>query len=297
MENLATGPRFACLILVAACALSCTSQTEGPGEAIIVDLDSKADAVVRLELSNVNLFRLDCNLERCFFQVLLLDASPDEPLYVAAGRLEALQTHREGVLAGALPRTAGVEVHSLTVQEYSTEPYDGPPGTEAEVTLEVERGEHFGMAFVQAPGPTDPVLSARVRLVPDVMGSSPLPQNYDDPWEYRISSVVGDYAHLWTLSVNDVLNIFDPEVDIRLNGDTAHVDMVVYYQCTERGITMEVPQASRTSFQKIINITPDCPTWDDSGTVFIEVTRTDDEEDPDSWRHVDYTLIATIVSS
>jgi hypothetical protein len=271
-----------CLILIGGLALGCTSETSGPGDASIVDLDSKSDTVLLIELSKVDIFRINCDLERCLFDIMLIGASAEQPLYVATGGLEELQAHRDDVLAGrGLPIMTGLDVQNPEVLDYV-----GAEDTVANVTVDVARGEYYGMAYVASPSATDPSLGIRIRLVPDIAGASPLPQ--EGVGEYSVSSVISADVHRWTVSVADVLSFFEEEVSIRLGGDATLLDMVVYYQCMGDGTTTEVMQAPAGPLLQDAVFTPDCPSYDDSGAVYIEVTGTPSYM-------ADYTLSASLL--
>ncbi len=239
---------------------SCTGSTDGPGEARLVELDSKSDAELMLDVDAMDIFRFDCDLSSCRYRLDVGGLPPGQLAWVAIGDYEEVEAHRESVLGAADPKivtTPDVAIIETTVDD------DGF----ATFVFDVGERSHYGAVYLEVDADAS---GARLRLLPDLEGATQVPQEDVGVWRVR-SAVEAGEVHRWRVSVEDVLNFFDPTVDVVLQGNSLDLDLVMHYQCTSDGTTFPI-EISLGRISQSATFTPDCPTTDDGGAIYMEVT-------------------------
>jgi hypothetical protein len=265
--TMSTTTKYSAAILVLvldAFGFGCASDV-APDGARVLDLDSKSDVALSLDLEAIDLFHVNCGFETCRFR-LFLEGDIAGELWVVAGTDAEMRTHRERVLSGADPSVGAdaTEPQAVVVA-----------GGVGSTSIQVPNGNHFGIAYQTGAG-ASPELDATLRLVPDLDAATELPQT--DVGEYGVSSVMEEGTHRWRVGVTDVLGFFDPTVSVTLVAESRDQSLAVSYQCTSDGTTIDLGRATvdfGASFAlHTQEFAPDCPTFDDGGAVYIEASGT-----------------------
>ncbi len=238
-----------------------------PTDPAIVPIDAKADTVVRVDVGRLDVFSFTCDLDTCVFEVAvsgrLDDGNPDGLVATLIGSYDDIAELRRTLppeYGAGYPETVDFFIHHRAAVE----------GGGSTARFEVGRGEHYGLLT----GVDERVrgrLDLRLRVAPDFDGAMLLPKIAEGA--YRVQrGIAGDLAtDAWFVPVEDIFNLSpSPLVTITRHGSTTDR---AYYVCDSDGTSVPVEIRYQSAVEGSGQIIPSCPTWDESGRLYVEVTH------------------------